>query len=135
MDSSVWLIVCLAAVEAMDCGRRCLYRLHQARGAPLPPRHSGGLPRSQPPRLAQSSLLRLWHLPDAVAPPLPTPSRTAFSPSDPIVGASAAAVAAFWEALSDFAALGGLPGLGALPATHPFLAGVTDGSTCVRLNR
>ena len=127
IHAGVWGVVCLAAVEAMDRGRRRLVatRLQQQRQQP---------PATGP----QYRQLTLdgFLLPDAdnadpaVAgeepPPPPAHDQPQLTPgqhdADPATAASRTARRAFWSLLADFTALGCAPQswLAELSPTHPF---------------
>lgn len=105
VHAGVWLVVCMAALAAMDYGRRKLTAMHLAS---QPIRDSQGR--------RQQSLHEAWHLPQ------PDPAGTV------VERAGRAAVARFWSMLADFASVQTAPASWAqLPtAGHPFL--VRDGS-------
>ena len=116
LHGGVWSVVCLAALTAMDHGRRALVAMHLGREAAqrqaAPQRQLGGGGR-------QLSLFEAWGLPPPPPPPLP--------PLAP--RAAGAAAARFWSLLADFAELGvdhkswdSLAGEG-----HPFLVRDGDG--------
>jgi hypothetical protein len=104
VHEQVWLVVCLAAVSAMDYGRRRMVAEHLA--AQPPGADSQGL--------RQLSLFEAWGL-DAPAP--------AVSAAE-VAGRSA--VARFWALLADFCSVGLLPrGAQSVPLDgHPFLVRV-----------
>ena len=116
MHGGVWMVVCLAALTAMDHGRRALVAMHmgreEARQRAERRRQRGGGGR-------QLSLYEAWRLPQP--PPAPLP---------PLVPrAEGAAAARFWSLLADFAELGvahkswdSLAGEG-----HPYLVRHGDG--------
>jgi hypothetical protein len=117
MHGGVWAVVCLAALTAMDSGRRTLVALHLAREeaqrrAELGRQRGGGG--------RQLSLREAWGL----AQPAPAPQ----PPLAPV--AAAKAKARFWSLLADFAELGqswdGLSEEG-----HPFLVRDGDGMAVV----
>ena len=106
VHEQVWLVVCLAALSAMDYGRRRLVALHLAA---QPQRDSQGL--------TQLSLYDAW-------------GRAAPAPAQSIVDqAGRSAVARFWALVADFASVRILPRGGqSIPeAGHPFLVRVTGG--------
>lgn len=112
LHRGVWLVVCLAALTAMDTGRRCLVAVHLRREAERAA--NGGLRQTLMPE----------HFPPAAGGPAQAPPPP--PPPPPEVAASRA-VAEFWASLQDFAQKG-LPertvrawraaGVG---PTHPFL--------------
>ena len=110
----VWLVVCLAALSAMDHGRRQLWRLHcQESAATAAVQASGG---------RQRTLLELW------GHPVPAPTARLSVPQR----ASALAVVDFWGRLESFASAKLAPPAWA-PAIgdrHPFLS---RGGTQVQL--
>lgn len=95
----VWLVVCMAALSAMEHGRRQLWRLHWLA-------HDAG-----PPGAVQLTLVQAWEQER----PAPGPSVLA--------RACALAVADFWSRLCSFAALNLAPDswLGVVNEHHPFL--------------
>ena len=105
----VWQVVCMAAVSAMDHGRRQLWRLvkraEERRAA------AGKAAEAAAARRRQHTLLQLWH----TQPLLDLTSLTA--------QAARFAVADFWGRLASFAALGLAPGnwKTQVDETHPFL--------------
>ena len=98
----VWLVVCMAALSAMEHGRRQLWRLHCAAQA------------AGPPPAVQLTLQQAWW--PAAHPVVRPPSVLA--------RASALAVADFWARLASFAALGLAPDKWGrkVPPAHPFLS-------------
>lgn len=100
VHSGVWLVVCLAALAAMEHGRRQLWRLHRVESDAA--RAPGG---------RQRTLLDMWG-----GPPPPEPSLGA--------RAAALAVADFWGRLTNFAHSCTAPASWTLevPANHPFLS-------------
>jgi hypothetical protein len=93
MHGGVWAVVCLAALTAMDHGRRALVSMHLAREEAgrreEQRRQQGGGGR-------QLSLYAAWGLPPPPPPPLPSL----------VPRAAGAAAARFWSLLADFAELG-----------------------------
>jgi hypothetical protein len=146
----VWLMVCLAAIKAMDVGRRQLRALMLGPAPPTAPPASSELegvahpaepPSSSPstPRLLQRSLPQLWGVrpgpppaggpgpPQPSGPGPPPPPAPSAAPLAPPAAAAARAVAAFWEALVDMTALGVVADSG-VGIQHPFLcASTVDG--------
>jgi hypothetical protein len=135
-----WGVVCLAAVEAMDRGRRSLasemIRRHQAAAAPAPP--AG-------PHYTQLTLDSFLQQPgpqpgvgaastgdgtqDPPPPPLqpaalapPAAPAAALPPPTPVEAATRLALQSFWSLLSDFDVLGCAPASWAasLGPAHPF---------------
>ena len=113
-------MVCLAALTAMDCGRRTLVAMHlgreeEQRRAEVGRAHGG--------RGRQLSLREAWGLPQPAPAPLP--------PLPPL--AAAKATARFWSLLGDFAELGRPPRSweGLAEEGHPFLVRSGDGVTVV----
>ena len=103
IHGGVWLVVCLAALAAMDHGRRQLWRLHRgAAEAAEVASASGGRQRTLP---------ELW----GASPPPGAPIR---------VRAAALAVADFWGRLAHYAHSSAAPPAWALdvPSSHPFLS-------------
>ena len=82
LDGDVWRVVCLAALSAMDHGRRQLWRLSYVAAAVAPPRDP-----------SQRTLYEVWDLPP------PAPSQPSRSIAD---RAGALAVADFWSRIADF---------------------------------
>ena len=103
----VWQLVCLAALEAMDLGRRKLVAMHCA-----------SLPVHDAQGLRQVTLHEAWGLPAPRGAAVP-----------PVQRAGRWAVAKFWSLLSDFASLRRLPaGWGTVPlGDHPFLVRCAGG--------
>ena len=97
----VWLVVCMAALSAMEHGRRQLWRLHRE------------VQEAGPPPAVQLTLQQAWYRND----------NPVVRPPTVVSRASALAVADFWGRLGSFAALRLAPEswLGAVGATHPFL--------------
>mgnify|MGYP006279217897 CR=1 FL=1 len=117
LHSGVWLVVCLAALTAMDVGRRRLAAEHLRRAAE----------RAASDGLRQTQVTE--HFPPATGgPPQPPPP----PPPPPLEVAKARSVAEFWSLMQNFAEKG-LPerttrawraaGVG---PTHPFLGVVGD---------
>ena len=104
VHQQVWLVVCLAALSAMDYGRRRLVAQH-LRAQPQP---------TSPGGLRQLTLFQAFGLPD------PAP------PVSAVEVASRGAVARFWTLLADFSSVGLLPRGGqSVPTSHhPFLVRV-----------
>jgi hypothetical protein len=117
MHGGVWAVVCLAALTAMDSGRRTLVALHLDREEA---QRRAELGRQQGGGGRQLSLREAWGL----AQPAPAPP----PPLAPV--AAAKAKARFWSLLADFAELGqswdGLSEEG-----HPFLVRDGDGVAVV----
>ena len=115
LNATVWRLACLAAVSAMDYGRRVMWAVHfeaeaLAAGPPVlgDERH-----------LRQLTLLEAWGV-EGPGPPLDDVPE----PPAPVQRACRAAVADFWSRLQSYVSLHAadtsvLPGLS---ATHPFLA-------------
>ena len=109
VHAGVWGVVCLAALSAMEHGRRQLWRLTRAAAehavAATLAAGTGGRQRTIPELL--------W----GAAPPLPPPRASA------VDQAKALAVADFWMRLESFATLGLAPASWAaqVGAAHPFL--------------
>ena len=103
MHRGVWLVVCMAALSAMDYGRRRLTALHLA-----------AQPQQDRQGFRQLSLFEAW----GVQAPAPAVSA--------VEQASRSAVARLWALLADFSSVGMLPrGWQTLPtADHPFLVRV-----------
>ena len=101
----VWMVVCLAALSAMDHGRRQLWRLTRSAHRQLPP--------SSQARVHQRTLHEVWDIPVPEA-----PSSQA--------QATVLAVLDFWSRLADFAHLHHDPeenwGEDVVPPDHPFLS-------------
>ena len=116
MHGGVWMVVCLAALTAMDTGRRALVAMHlereEAQRRVQLARQRGGGGR-------QLSLEEAWGLPEP--PPAPAP------PLAPV--AAAKAKARFWSLLADYAELGECHASWASLAEqgHPFLVRSGDG--------
>jgi hypothetical protein len=102
LDAEVWRVVCLAALSAMDHGRRQGWRLKYAADA-------AALPGPR-----QSTLHEVWGLP-------PPPGVETRSIPD---RAAALAVADFWVRIADFVATDAPPPEWAdrVHATHPFIS-------------
>jgi hypothetical protein len=115
----VWRLVCLAALDAMDFGRRLLW----AR------RHATDWPDPGPVGLAALRLAILPDLVDSHVWPAVTAARAVT-----VDAVSNQAVARFWLTLSDFADTHVEPPAGFVttPAGHPFLA-VVGGRLRARL--
>jgi hypothetical protein len=108
LHTGVWRVVSLAALNAMDAGRRKMWSLHY-RNLELRP----------DPR--QTTLIN-WL---ASANPDSALLHHAAQTLEPWRAAAVVAVAALWEELTDFTGVGCVPpawsALGAVPADHPFL--------------
>ena len=120
LHGGVWTVVCLAALTAMDSGRRALVAMHLEREEA---RRREGLGPGGGGGGRQQSLWEAWGL--------PRPALAALPPLAPV--AAAKARARFWELLGDFAELGqphkswdGLGGQG-----HPFLVRSGEGVAVV----
>ena len=129
IHAGVWGVVCLAAVEAMDCARRRLaaLRLQQQQAVPAAPG-----PRYRQPTI--DGFLRPAAGADAASaaadaaepPPPPAHDQLDLLPAPPAASPTAAAARtarrAFWSLLADFTALGCAPRpwLAELSPTHPF---------------
>ena len=120
VQDSVWQVVCLAAVSAMEYGRRLLWALHyEAQHA-----------RAAGPRLRQPTLFEVW----GIDPPVEPVVRPGRDPPSVSVRAQQGAQGFFWGRLQEFVRLqagsGGRgrrswpPGRRVLRASHPFLAHV-----------
>ena len=110
MHGGVWSVVCLAALTAMDMGRRALVAMHLGREEERR-REEGRVQQGGGGR--QQSLHEAWGLPAPPPPPLP-----------PLVPLAAnKAKARFWAQVADFAELGQEhPSWDSLAeAGHPFL--------------
>ena len=109
VDHEVWLVVCMAALSAMDHGRRQLWRLSKA--ADRAHAASEAAARAAAARRHQRTLLQL-----------PGVVRRA-NPAPLVARASALAVADFWGRLASFVALGKAPDdwLKAVGSDHPFI--------------
>ena len=108
VHSGVWMVVCLAALSAMDYGRRQLFRLLQLSKGKL---NAG----SAPPIARQCTLHEAWGL---------TPPPPRLPPPPSLVGrVRALVVADFWGRLSQYAAMGLAPASWEcrVGPTHPFL--------------
>jgi hypothetical protein len=118
VHAGVWDVVCLAAVAAMEHGRKLMWRLHLQAISASAANSSG----------RQATLHELWHLPD--------PS---IGVSDVVQYAARAAAADFWGRLQDFADLdlpaSRWPAVAYLGPHHPYLCKrvVTDGSDVQRI--
>ena len=120
MHGSVWMVVCLAALTAMDMGRRALVALHMGREEE---RRREEARRQQGGGGRQQSLHEAWGLPVPAPPPGP-----------PLVPEAARkAKARFWALMADFAELqqdhkswASLPEAG-----HPFLVRFQEGVSLV----
>jgi len=104
IHAGVWCVVCLAAIAAMDHGRRTLYRLLQRHGS-LSPAHLSG-PR-------QRTLFQVWGHASVPAPP-----------QSIVATACLLAQADFWGRLHSFVSLGMAPAQWAagVGPCHPFLS-------------
>lgn len=133
IHAGVWGVVCLAAVEAMDRGRRRLVATRLQQQQQQPP--------AAGPQYRQLTLDGFLlpgtdnadpAVPGEGPPPPPTHDQPQLPPSqhddDPATAASRTARRAFWSLLADFTALGRAPQswLAELSPTHPFLL-VADG--------
>ncbi len=105
----VWLVVCMAALSAMNHGRRQLWRLTKAAEARLSAAMAAA--RKAAARRRQHTLLEMKGFALRV------------NPRPLIARASALAVADFWGRLASFAALGRVPAAwhSQVGACHPFL--------------
>jgi hypothetical protein len=122
LSASVWKVVCLAALSAVDYGRRRMWALHLA-ASHNPHTHPG---------LRQLTMFEAWDIPE------PHPHLT------PVQRASQAAVASFWRSLHSFVHFHKTPSAHGRPlwpspehlrASHPFLChGVADGSPRLSLS-
>lgn len=112
LDPTVWRLVCMAALSAMDYGRRFMWALH------FQAQESAQLPAPEQ-VLRQLTLFEAWGV-EAPGPPLGNVP----DPPTPVERACRAAVADFWSRLQSFATLHATYAqmLPALSATHPFLA-------------
>ena len=110
MHGSVWMVVCMAALTAMDMGRRALVAMHMGREEER--RRAEGR-RQQGGGGRQLSLHEAWGLPAPLPPALP--------PLVPL--AAGKAKARFWSLLADFAELGqdAKPWRSLAEAGHPYL--------------
>ena len=132
LHAGVWGVVSLAAVEAMDRGRRSLTAAHlRGQDAALSPSPSQ-------PRYSQLSLHAFLRPADADGPQPPPPPPPASQwvdapPADPVVAAVRVARLAFWSLLADFEALDCAPAawLSSVPPSHPLLS-PQGGRLCVR---
>ena len=106
----VWMVVCLAALSAMDHGRRQLWRLTRSAQRQLPPTSQDSF--------RQRTLHEVWDIPAPAGGSAEAPSSQA--------QATVLAVLDFWSRLSDFALLHHDPeenwGEDAVPPDHPFLS-------------
>ena len=129
LHAGIWGVVCLAAIEAMDRGRRGLAaaRLRQER------QQTAAQPQpSQQRQLTLDAFLQLSPAGTAAAaepppppPPAAEPSQAAAGggpPPDPLTSAIRRARSTFWSLLADFEALDCIPSswLSEVPPTHPF---------------
>jgi hypothetical protein len=122
VSQSIWQVVCLAALSAVDYGRRRMWALHLA-ASHNPHTHPG---------LRQLTMFEAWDIPE------PHPHLT------PVQRASQAAVASFWRSLHSFVHFHKTPSAPGRPlwpspehlrASHPFLChGVADGSPRLSLS-
>jgi hypothetical protein len=102
----IWLVVCFAALSAMDHGRRQLWRMHHATQAASASSHASSG--------RQPTLLELWG--HSIPPP---PPRTSV-----MQRACAFAIVDFWGRLESFASakLAPVAWLSAVGDSHPFLS-------------
>jgi hypothetical protein len=126
IHADIWLVVCMAALSAMDSGRRMLHRAtveQQRRDA-----------------AANTQQTHITDTFSPTSPTSPTPQTPAQSP--PLTRASAHAIATFWRNLTDFAALGikaqskrrQAAWTQHITPDHPFLGLQADGSFTVQVH-
>jgi hypothetical protein len=124
----LWLVICMAALTAMEHGRRRLCALHLQR-RPAPPaareRHGQQQPLRQL-RITDFTGAVVGTTPATAAAPVPPP------PPSPLEVATAAACTEFWACLQSFAAVG----LRAQSARtrRRWMAGVPDDHPILRID-
>lgn len=91
----MWLVVCMAALTAMDYGRKRMHMLHMQRNEQ----------NVQQVRVRQTQITDFF---EALSPPLPTTQQQIQPPPPPtpLQAASASAVTQFWMCLHNFAQIG-----------------------------